>query len=70
MPRNSVDVSEVSASVTFEDSNSVPVWARDGLSKLCSMGIISYEGTTINASAELTRAEAAEYLHNMLKYTA
>lgn len=65
-----VDISDVSASVTFEDSQSVPVWARDGLSKLCSMGIISYEGTTINATAELTRAEAAEYLYNMLKYTA
>ena len=65
-----MNMSGVEASVTFTDSNSIPVWARDGLSKLCAMGIISYEGETANATATLTKADAAEYLYNMLKYNA
>ena len=67
---NLMDISGIEASVSFEDVSTIPVWARDGLTKLCSMGIISYEGETVNASAALTRADATEYLYNMLKYNA
>ena len=61
-----IDTDEVSEKVSFSDSATVPVWARDEMSALCSMGIISYEGDTINGKAELTKANAAEYLFNMI----
>ena len=63
-----VDTSSVSASLTFSDTQTVPVWARDKISALCSMGIISYDGDLIDGKAEVTRADAIEYLYNMLKY--
>lgn len=65
-----IDTEGVEASVTFEDKYSIPVWARDELSKLCSIGIISYDGVAINAGEALTRADAAEYLCNMINYKA
>ena len=63
-----IDVSGVDASLSFTDSDTVPVWARDELITLCSMGIISFEGDTLNAKDTLTRSDAAEYLYNMLRY--
>lgn len=63
-----VDISEYKASLSFSDSDTVPVWARDELITLCSMGIISFDGDTLNAKTNLTRSDAAEYLYNMLKY--
>ncbi len=63
-----VDTSNASQGLSFSDGDTVPVWARDEVSALCSMGIISYEGDLINGKEELTKASAAEYLYNMLKY--
>ena len=63
-----IDISDASAGISFSDTDTVPVWARDEVSALCSMGIISYEGDTVNGKAELTKANAAEYLYNMLSH--
>ena len=63
-----IDTSSVTVDLSFSDSNTVPVWARDDVSALCSMGIISCDGDLINGKAELTKENAAEYLYNMLKY--
>lgn len=62
------NISEIETTLTFSDSDSAPVWARDQLITLCAMGIIPYEGDLINAKEELTRVNAAEYLYNMIKY--
>ena len=64
-----VDTSSISVGLTFSDSQTVPVWARDKISALCSMGIISYDGDIIDGKAEITKADATEYLYNMLKHT-
>jgi len=63
-----VDTGDVSASVIFTDKDTVPVWARDEISALASMGIISCEGNIINGKASLTKADAAKLLYNMLKF--
>ena len=63
-----IDISEASTSISFSDTETVPVWARDEVSALCSMGIISCDGEIVNGKAELTKANAAEYLYNMLSH--
>jgi len=63
-----IDISEASTSISFSDTETVPVWARDEVSALCSMGIISCDGEIVNGRAELTKANAAEYLYNMLSH--
>ena len=63
-----VDTSTTTSELSFTDTDTVPVWARDEVSALCSMGIISCDGDLVNGNAELTKAAAAEYLYNMLKH--
>lgn len=63
-----VDTSKITEKVSFSDADTVPVWARDEISALSVMGILSSDGDMINGKAELTKEAAAEYLYNMLSY--
>ncbi len=64
-----VDLTQASEEMSFSDTETVPVWARDEIFSLCSMGILSFDGDKINGNAKLTKADTAEYLYNMIKVT-
>lgn len=52
----------------FSDIYEIPVWARDDVYALCSIGVFESESQTIAGKTELTRAECASYLYKMLTY--
>lgn len=62
-----VDTKEASQALEFSDGDTIPVWARDEIYALTAMGILSYEGDTIEGNREITKALAVEYLYNMVK---
>lgn len=63
-----VDVKDASLDLEFSDGDTVPVWARDEIYALSAMGILPYDGNTIEGKCEVTKALAVQYLYNMLKF--
>ena len=57
---------EADDALVFADIDSVPVWARESISNMYSIGVFSYTDGYINPSSEVTRKDAAVYLYNML----
>ena len=54
---------------TFADSSDIPVWARDAIGTLYAAGIFdTAEDGGMDASAPLTRAQAACALYEMMQY--
>ena len=51
----------------FKDISTVPVWAKDAVGLMCSVGIFDSDSETIEGDAQLTRAECAEYLYKLMK---
>ena len=49
----------------FTTDETIPVWARNGVSAMYTLGIFE-DGGTDNLSGEVTRADAASYLYKML----
>lgn len=52
--------------LVFADIDSVPVWARDSINDMYSIGVFSYTDGYINPSSTVTRKDAAVYLYNMM----
>jgi len=51
----------------LEDSDKIPVWAREFIGKMCGLGFITgYEDNTIRPNNNVTRAEAVTLLYKML----
>jgi hypothetical protein len=48
----------------FEDSEGVPVWARESVSMMFTLGVFDVEDTAPDAMA--TRAAVADYLYKMM----
>ena len=49
----------------FADDDDIPQWARDGITRLVSVGIVKgYEDNTIRPNLRMTRAEGAAMLFN------
>ena len=63
-----VNTAEASVTVTFSDSATVPVYIRDDMKALVSMGIINCDGDKVNGNTAVTKADAADYLYNMMKH--
>ena len=54
---------------TFSDSNTVPSWAREGVEKAVSAGIITgYDDNTIRPQNNITRAEVAVVFSRLYSY--
>ena len=62
-----LDVEEPDSSPTFADKDSIPVWARASVSALYELGIYTAEDGHTEATATLTRADAAQMLYRTLK---
>ena len=50
----------------FEDIYEIPVWARDDVFAMCSIGVFDSNESKINGNATLTRADCATYIYNTL----
>ena len=67
---NALVEADVAAVVpTFADEAEIPVWAREAIYSLTSVGILSASDGYISASAALTRAEAAKMLAAAMAYS-
>ncbi len=53
-------------SLTFTDNDTYPVFAKDAIYKMCSLGIFEKDTATIDASKVLTKADCVRYLYNMM----
>lgn len=50
----------------FEDIDTVPVWARNDVYAMYTLGIFESEDGNVNGSLQLTRADTAECLYRMM----
>lgn len=50
----------------FEDIYDIPVWAREDVYAMCSIGVFDSSESKINGTVTLTRADCAVYICNML----
>lgn len=53
---------------TFADKNEIPVWAQDAIYALNDLGIMTDEKGIIGAMEDLTRAQTAQMLYNLMEY--
>ena len=51
----------------FIELSEIPVWAREYVSAMYTLGIFEYEEDSVYVDSEVTRAEAAEYIYRMVK---
>ena len=56
------------ATTTFADSEEIPDWARESITSLCEIGILSRENGKISPNSPLTRAQTAQILMSLLEY--
>ena len=50
----------------FKDESDIPCYARDDVYAMCSVGVFEYTDNTVNATAAVTRADAARYLYKLI----
>ncbi len=65
---NILDISTPTSIPVFKDSADIPTWATTSVYSLSSVGVMNSTGGNINASAELTRGDAAQILTNLISY--
>jgi len=53
-------------SVSLSDITDVPVWARNQVEIMCSLGIFDVNDDTVGAKEPLTREDVAEYLYRLM----
>ncbi len=53
---------------TFADEDDIPDWAKDSITSLAEVGILSKENGKINPNSPLTRAQTAQILMSLLEY--
>ena len=63
---NMINASTPTIAPTFDDADSVPAWASASLSSLAAMGIMDTNDGNIEALSDLTRADAAEMLVDLM----
>ena len=51
----------------FNDTSSIPSYAKDAIYTMCSLGIFEIVDGNINPTASVTRGECAEYLYRLYK---
>lgn len=56
------------ATTTFSDGDEIPDWARESITSLCKIGILSCENGKISPNSPLTRAQTAQILMSLLEY--
>jgi hypothetical protein len=56
------------ARATFSDGEEIPDWARESITSLCEIGILSSENGKISPNSPLTRAQTAQILMSLLEY--
>lgn len=56
------------ARATFSDGEEIPDWARESITSLCKIGILSCENGKISPNSPLTRAQTAQILMSLLEY--
>ena len=50
----------------FKDESDIPCYARADVYAMCSVGVFEYTDNTVNATAAVTRADAARYLYKLI----
>ena len=61
-----IGTSDDGEETVFADEYDVPVWARAGVSAMCSLGVFTEEDSA-TLSETLTRADTASYLYRMME---
>ncbi len=51
----------------FGELNEIPVWAREYVRAMYTLGIFEYDDDSVYVDSEVTRAQAAEYIYRMVK---
>ena len=64
---NIIDAKAPAVTPVFADSSDIPVFARGAVASLSFMGVLSDDGGSIMASADLTRGDAAEILSRIIQ---
>ena len=65
---NIVGLSEVAVTPTFADTSEIPVWAKDAIYSLNSVGIMQSNRGYMTPTAKVTRAETAQMLAAAMEY--
>ena len=65
---NILDVATPTVLPTFADSASVPAWAAPAMYSVNAVGVMNTQGGNISAMSNVTRADAAQILTNLLAY--
>jgi hypothetical protein len=65
---NLVGLSDVAVTPVFADTSEIPVWARDAVYSLYSVGILNSRDGYIAPTATVTREQSAEMLAAVMAY--
>ena len=63
-----IGLSDVAVTPTFADTSEIPVWAKDAIYSLNSVGIMNPSGGYISPTEKLTRAQSARMLAAAMEY--
>ena len=50
----------------FSDANEIPCYARSEVYAMCAIGVFDADGSLLNATKSVTRADAARYLYKLI----